>query len=130
MAPRRDRPLDLTPISTEQLPATPPVDRNIPVEAWNEAPPELLALGDDIGQTGVLYLRRIGPWLIWRAGPGTSGPTSDGVPSRWMALHWDDLERRCTFELHADGTGVGTGPSGAEHDRFRTWKEDLHRSRS
>ena len=31
----------------------------------------------------------------------------------------------CTFRLHPDGTGEGTGPSGAAHDRFRTWKEDL-----
>lgn len=126
MPPRRDRPVDLTPISTEQLPLTPAVDRNIPAEAWHEAPAELLALGDDIGQPAVLYLRRIGPWLIWRAGPGTTG---DGQPSRWMALHWDDLERRCTFELDADGHGHGRGPGGEGHERFRTWKEDLHRHR-
>jgi hypothetical protein len=126
VAPRSQRPLDLTPVTTEQLPATPPVERNIPAEAWSEAPAELLGLGDDIGQPTVLYLRRIGPWLVWRAGPGTANA---GAPSRWMALHWDDLERRCTFQLDADGHGHGTGPSGAHHDRFRTWKEDLHQSR-
>ena len=46
--PRRPRPTT-TPIRTDDLPATPPADRNIPAEAWIEAPPELLALGDDIG---------------------------------------------------------------------------------
>lgn len=126
-AARKDRPLDLSPIGTELLPLTPPVDRNIPAEAWIEAPAELLALGDDIGQPSVLYLRRIGPWLVWRAGPGT---TTAAVPTRWMALHWDDLERRCTFQLDPDGSGHGLGPSGNAHDRFRSWKEDLHQSRT
>ena len=127
MSPRHDRPLDLTPISTDQLPATPPVERNIPAEAWIEAPAELLALGDDIGQPGVLYLRRIGPWLVWRAGAGT---TKGGEATRWMALHWDDLSRRFTFEIDAVGQGRGRGPSGTEHGRFRSWKEDLHQSRT
>ncbi|MCC6436813.1 MAG: hypothetical protein IT196_17400 [Acidimicrobiales bacterium] len=126
MSPRRDRPLDLSPIATEQLPATPPVDRNIPAEAWVDAPDELLRLGDDIGQPTVLYLRRLGPWFVWRAGPGTTS----GGPTRWMALHWDDLERRLTFELRADGTGHGIGPEGVTHERFRTWKESLHQDRS
>ncbi len=133
MAPRRDRPLDLTPVSTEQLPATPPVDRNIPAEAWTEAPAELLCLGDDLGHPGSVYLRRIGPWLLWRAGPGTTprpGSPEQAEPSRWMALHWDDPSVRHTFTLLADGSGHGTGPSGAVHDRFRAWKEDLHQHRS
>lgn len=121
--PRGERPLDLTPVETDQLPATPPVDRNIPAEAWTDAPPELLALGDDIGAATVLYLRRIGPWLVWRAGPATGGP------ARWLALHWDDLDRRCAFALDADGNGNGTGPTGDHHERFRSWKEDLHRHR-
>ncbi|MGD9754994.1 MAG: hypothetical protein AB7W59_28725 [Acidimicrobiia bacterium] len=124
--PRRERPLDLTPISSEQLPATPPPDRNIPAEAWTDAPEPLLRLGDDIGQPTVLYLRRLGPWFVWRAGPGTAG----GEATRWMALHWDDLERRLTFELRPDGTGTGTGPQGETHERFRTWKEALHQDRS
>ncbi len=125
--PRRDRPLDLTPVTTEQLPATPPADRNLPAEAWVDAPEELLRLGDDLGQPTVLYLRRLGPWFVWRAGPGT---TSAGAPTRWMALHWDDLGRRLTFELRADGSGAGTGPQGEPHDRFRTWKEALHTDRA
>ncbi len=133
MTPRRDRPLDLSPLSTEALPATPPVGHNIPAEAWIDAPVELLALGDDLGQSGVLYLRRIGPWLLWRAGPGTSGrgrSADVAAPSRWMALHWDDLAVQYTFTLLADGSGHGVGPSGQVHDRFRVWKEDLHQHHS
>jgi hypothetical protein len=121
--PRSARPLDLTPVDTDHLPPTPPADRNIPAEAWTDAPPELLALGDDIGEATVLYLRRIGPWLVWRAGPASGGP------ARWMALHWDDLDRRHHFRTDADGSGSGDGPSGASHQRFRTWKEDLHAHR-
>jgi hypothetical protein len=46
-----------------------------------------------------------------------------------MALHWDDLGRRHHFRTDADGTSSGDGPSGASHQRFRTWKEDLHAHR-
>jgi hypothetical protein len=123
VTPRGARPLDLTPVGTDDLPPTPPADRNIPAEAWTEAPPELLGLGDDIGEATVLYLRRIGPWLVWRAGPASNGP------ARWMALHWDDLGRRHHFRTDADGASTGDGPSGASHQRFRTWKEDLHAHR-
>lgn len=124
MSPRHQRKLDLTPIETLQLPSTPPVDRNIPAEAWVDAPAELLALGDPIGEPTVLYLRQLGPFLLWRAGPGTT--RSDSV---WMAIDMADLERRFTFRQNLDGTGAGLGPDGASHDRFRTWKEALHRSR-
>jgi hypothetical protein len=140
VTPRRDRPLDLTPVGTDDLPLTPPVDRNIPAEAWADAPAALLALGDDIGQPQVVYLRRIGPWLLWRAGPGTTprsrsdstapdAPDAAGEATRWMALHWDDLERRHTFEVAADGTAHGRGPGGTDHERFRSWKEDLQQHR-
>jgi hypothetical protein len=120
--PRSSRPLDLTPVETHQLPLTPPADRNIPAEAWVDAPPELLALGEPIGDPTVLYLRQIGPFLLWRAGPGTSR-----APTAWMALDAGDLARRFTFVQGPEGTGVGAGPSGRDHDRFRSWKEDLHR---
>ena len=63
VSPRSQRPLDLTPVETHDLPVTPPADRNIPAEAWSEAPPELLALGEEIGETQVLYLRQLGPFL-------------------------------------------------------------------
>ena len=127
---RRERPLDLTPVRTDDLPLTPPTDRNIPAEAWDEAPDDLLSLGDEIGRTDVLYLRRIGPWLLWRAGTGTVPRAGEpATSSRWMALHRDDVAVRYRFELRPDGTGHGDGPSGP-HDRFRSWKEDLHRARS
>jgi hypothetical protein len=117
--PADQRPSDPTPIHTADLPATPTRDRNIPAEAWIEAPDELRRLGDDIGRPAVTYKRRIGPWLLWRAGPATR---SD---ARYWAGHADDLARTHTFRLRPDGTGEGTGPSGMTHERFRTWKEDL-----
>ena len=114
--------MDLTPIETLQLPVTPAPDRNIPAEAWVEAPPELLALGDPIGEPTVLYLRQLGPFLVWRAGPGAARSATI-----WMALDVVDLARRFVFRQTVDGSGFGTGPSGADHERFRSWKEDLHR---
>src|SRR2546421_893040 len=68
-----DRPLVETDHHTEDLPATPQRDRTIPAERWVEAPPELLALGADIGEPVVAYKRRIGGWLLWRGGPGGHG---------------------------------------------------------
>jgi hypothetical protein len=121
--PRSQRPLDVTPVRTEDLPLTPPADRNIPAEAWTDAPPQLLRLGDEIGEPTVLYLRQIGPYLVWRAGAGTSR-----AATRWMAIDIGDHERRFTFAQDAEGRGRGQGPSGTTHERFRTWKEDLHTS--
>jgi hypothetical protein len=114
-----ERPIDPTPIHTADLPPNPTRDRNIPASAWVEAPEELLHLGDDIGQDLIAYKRRIGRWLLWRAGP----PTKDDA--RYMALDADDTGRRFTFRLFPDGTGEGVGPSGTRHERFRAWKEDL-----
>ena len=124
VTPRAARPLDLTPLETHQLPITPTADRTIPAEAWTEAPPELLALGEEIGEPTVIYLRQLGPFLLWRAGPGTT--RSD---TRWMALDLGDLARTFTFRQRSDGSGEGVGPSGNAHTRFRTWKEDLHADR-
>lgn len=117
--PADQRPVDPTPVHTADLPPTPIRDRNIPAHAWIEAPAELLALGDDIGRPAIAYKRRLGPWLLWRAGPASR------ADARYLALHQDDLARMHRFRLFPDGTGTGTGPSGAEHQRFRTWKEDL-----
>jgi hypothetical protein len=114
-----DRPVDATPVHTADLPATPQRDRNIPATAWHEAPPDLIELGADIGRPLVAYKRRIGPWLLWRAGPAT------GADARYMALDAGDLTRRHTFRLFADGTGEGRGPDGVVHERFRSWKEAL-----
>lgn len=103
---------------TADLPPTPQRDRNIPAEAWVEAPERLLRSGDDIGSPAINYKRRIGPWLLWRAGP------AKGADARYVAIDADDLGRSYEFRLFPDGTGDGRGPT-AEHSRFRTWKEDL-----
>lgn len=118
--PADERPLDPTPVHTEDLPATPIRDRNIPAEAWVEAPPELLALGDDIGRPSITYKRRLGRWLLWRAGPASR------ADARYLAVDASDLTRQHAFRLHPDGSGEGVGPSGERHERFRAWKEDLH----
>jgi hypothetical protein len=118
--PYDQRPDDHTPVTTAELPATPMRDRAIPATAWLEAPASLLGLGDDLpGRPVASYKRRIGPWLLWRAGPATK------AAARYWAARADDLADAWTFTLRPDGSGHGTGPSGAVHDRFRSWKEDL-----
>lgn len=118
--PYDQRPDDHTPVHTADLPATPIRDRAIPATAWVEAPAELLALGHDLPRRPVAsYKRRIGPWLLWRAGPATK------AAARYWAARSADLTDQWTFTLHADGTGAGDGPSGTHHTRFRAWKEDL-----
>ena len=118
--PADQRPIDPTPVHTAELPDTPLRDRNIPATAWIEAPDGLLGLGADLpGQPVATYKRRIGPWLLWRAGPA----------SRADARYWAGAvngEQAFTFRLNPEGSGAGTGPSGTRHERFRTWKEDLH----
>ena len=117
------RPADHTPIHTADLPATPIRDRNIVATAWIEAPTELLHLGDDLPDAPVAeYKRRIKTWLLWRAGPATD------ADARYWAADASDLTRQFTFRLFPDGSGDGVGPSGARHDRFRSWKEDLRDS--
>ena len=117
--PADERPVDDTPVHTDDLPPTPIRDRNIPATAWVEAPDALVRLGDDIDQPLVTYKRRIGPWLLWRAGPANK------ANARYMAIRADDLDRRLTFRLFPDGTGEGVGDDGRTHDRFRAWKESL-----
>jgi hypothetical protein len=115
-----ERPYDDTPLHTHDLPPTPVRDRNIAATAWVEAPDELLRLGDDLpGAPPADYKRRIGPWLLWRAGPAAGGD------ARYWVCRADDLSERWTFRLFADGNGEGEGPSGTVHTRFRAWKEDL-----
>ena len=46
-----------------------------------------------------------------------------------MAIDADDLSRRFTFRLFADGHGEGRAPDGVTYERFRTWKESLRDSR-
>jgi len=127
--PVEERPPDPGPFHTHDLPPTPQRDRAIEAPAWIEAPAELLTLGDDLagdpvdGETPPIpvarYLRRIGPWLLWRAGPPR------GADSRYWVAHVDDLNRQFTFHLFPDGDGAGVGPTGETHTRFRAWKEDL-----
>lgn len=104
--------------STSELPATPQRYFLIPAERWVEAPPELLALGADFGIDLVAYKRRIGRYLLWRAGPAA------GADARYMAIAADDTSEQWTFRLFPDGSGEGEAPGGA-HTRFRSWKEDL-----
>lgn len=114
------RPVDPTPLHTADLPATPVRDRNIPATAWIEAPDDLLQLGADLpGQPVADYKRRIGAWLLWRAGPAA------GADARYWAGRADDTTVAYTFHLFPDGNGDGIGPSGQRHTRFRAWKEDL-----
>lgn len=115
-----ERPVDDTALHTDDLPATPVRDRNIPATAWIEAPAVVLTAGDDLPGTPVAdYKRRIGPWLLWRAGPATGGD------ARYVAVRADDLTAHHEFRLFPDGDGTGPGPSGTTHTRFRAWKEDL-----
>jgi hypothetical protein len=115
-----ERPRDDTPIHTAELPATPTRDRNIVASAWIEAPATLRTLGDDLpDQPEAEFKRRIGDWLLWRAGPANHGD------ARYWAAAASDLSRQVTFRLRPDGSGEGVGPTGVRHDRFRTWKEDL-----
>ena len=116
-----ERPIDSTPIHTVDLPPTPVRDRNIPATAWVEAPSELLGLGEQLeGMPVAEYKRRLGPWLLWRAGP------AKGDHAEYFACHCDDLGLQFTLHLFPDGTADGVGPSGQRHTKFRSWKQDLH----
>ena len=114
-----DRPPVDVDYHTEDLPPLPQRDYLIPAERWVEAPGELGALGADFGVSLVAYKRRLGRFLLWRAGPASR------ADARYMALAADDLDERYTFRLHPDGTGEGVGADGRTHERFRTWKEAL-----
>jgi hypothetical protein len=103
---------------TDELPPTPQREYLIPAERWLEAPPALRALGEDLGIDLVAYKRRIGRYLLWRAGPAAK------ADARYMAIAADDIAERWTFRLYPDGSGEGEAPDGA-HRRFRTWKEGL-----
>lgn len=114
-----ERPTDHSPVHTADLPPTPIRNRNIPATAWIEAPDSLLSLGDDLPGTPVAeYKRRIGPWILWRAGPATKGD------AQYWAAHVSSGDEH-SLRLFPNGVADGTGPSGQRHERFRAWKEDL-----
>ncbi|MFM8862849.1 MAG: hypothetical protein ACKOIA_10425 [Acidimicrobiia bacterium] len=117
--PFADRPPVERDVHTDELPPLPQRDLRIDATRWIEAPEIILTLGDDLGPTEAGYLRRIGPWLLWRAGPPSGGD------ARYGAVHSEDLTKAFTFRLFPDGSGAGFGPDGVEHTRFRTWKESL-----
>jgi hypothetical protein len=114
-----DRPPVAVDYHTEDLPPLPQRDYLIPAERWVEAPGALRELGADFGVTLVAYKRRLGRFLLWRAGPASR------ADARYMALAADDLAEQYTFRLRPDGTGEGVGADGRTHERFRTWKEAL-----
>jgi len=116
--PAEDRPPVDHDVHTHELPPLPQRESRIPVGRWVEAPAPIRDLGADIGaEPG--YLRRIGRYLLWRAGPATR------ADARYGAVAVDDLTEVWTFRLHPDGSGEGLGPDGVTHVRFRTWKEAL-----
>jgi hypothetical protein len=113
------RPLVTEPFHTAELPPLPQRERRLPASLWIEAPEQVRQLGIDLGHELVVYKRRIGSWLLWRAGPAVDDN------ARYMALHTADLTKQFTFTLDAEGKGTGIGPDGVLYDRFRTWKESL-----
>ncbi len=117
--PAEERPAVTHDVHTADLPPLPQQHSLVPATRWLEAPPELRALGADLGIDLVAYKRRIGRYLLWRAGPAAK------ADARYMALAADDLAERYTFRLFPDGRGAGLGPDGVTHTRFRTWKESL-----
>ena len=117
--PAEQRPPSTRDWHTDELPPTPQRDFLIPAERWVEAPSDLRQLGADFGEPLVAYKRRIGRYLLWRAGPASGGD------ARYAAIAADDPTHRYTFRLRPDGTGTGVGPDGQDHARFRTWKEAL-----
>ena len=117
------RPFDDTPIHTAELPDTPIRDRNVSAEAWVEAPTALLGAAEGIPSPDgepvrIAYKRRLGRWLLWRAGPAKGD-------ARYVAVHADNLQRILEFRLFVDGSGTGTGADGTVHHRFRDWKRSL-----
>ena len=113
--PVQDRPFVHELYDTTELPATPQRTYRIPATGWRQAPDELLRLGDDLGEP-VEYKRRIGKYLLWRAGPP--------IGEAWYMAIADDLSVSHRFRLSGKH-GVGSGADGREHTRFRTWKESL-----
>ncbi len=103
---------------TDELPATPQRDFLIDSHRWVEAPEWLHTLGADFGVSLVTYKRRIGRYLLWRAGPAV------GADARYCAVAADSTVH-FELRLHPDRRAEGLGPDGVMHDRFRAWKVAL-----
>lgn len=114
--PVHERPFTEDRFHTSDLPDTPTRSFRIPAAGWIEAPDDLIHLGDELDEP-VEYKRRIGRYLLWRAGP----PVGDAL---YLALDRSDISRTFRFRLMGR-TGEGVGPGGTVHERFRTWKESL-----
>ena len=110
---------------TEELPDTPQRDFLIPSSRWIEAPEWLHQSGAEFGVELVAYKRRIGGFLLWRAGPAV------GADARYTAIRASDLKEHYEFRLYPDKADArGVGPDGVEHHKFRSWKVSLGASRS
>lgn len=119
--PADERPLDTTPIHTEDLPPTPTRDRNIVASAWIEAPAELLTLGDDLPLRTV----RWSPPTSVGSAPGCCGasdPPRVPTPATSLPTTWPTSRRSgCspTARVTASARAANDTPdSGA-------WKQDL-----
>ncbi len=104
---------------TDELPATPQRDFLISSQRWLEAPEYLHEVGHDFGVALVAYKRRIGPYLLWRAGPAV------GADARYCAILASDSRVHFELRLSGDKRATGVGPGGVVHDRFRAWKQAL-----
>jgi len=116
--PAEQRPLVDRDVHTDELPDLPQRDSRIVASRWVEAPEGIRSLGADFGEEAG-YVRRIGRFLVWRAGPAAHADAQYGAVAR------DDLSVIVTFRLQPDGTGEGIGADSAAHTRLRTWKESL-----
>lgn len=120
--PAEERPSIDHDVHTAELPPLPQRESRITADRWIEAPGRIRSLGADLA-TDVGYIRRIGRYLLWRAGPAV------GASARYGAVDAEDFGRIWIFDLAADGTGSGVGPDGRVHERFRSWKEALRDDR-
>lgn len=116
--PAEQRPLVDHDVHTIDLPPLPQRDSRIVASLWIEAPAAIRSLGDDLGEEAG-YVRRIGRYLLWRAGPAAH------ADARYAAVDANDLTRVFTFRLFPDASGEGAGPDCVHYTRFRSWKESL-----
>ena len=90
------RPDDDTPVHTADLPDTPTRDRNIVASRLDRGAGRAARRSATTCPAGPrpTYKRRIGTWLLWRAGPASGGD------ARYWAADRTDLARQMTFRLY------------------------------